>query len=369
MILNWHNFLAINMNNLLKISLFCSTLMISFFSAAAELNHHHALPENLSQINVTESAFSKALADGKRILQAENWNIWGISPIIGDDGKIHVFFSRWRGTHDRWLSHSEIAHAVADKPEGPYTVLGTVLSGRGADHWDADTIHNPTIQKVGDKYALFYIGNNLTNVDKYDGHHASTQRIGLAISDSLYGPFKRVSDEAILDVSDDKSQWDSYLTTNPALLQHSNGEYWLYYKAWDKYNDGMRKMGVAIAKNIQGPYVKHAKNPLVSFADIGKQVEDAYVYNYQDKYYMVMRDMGVIHPHVGLMLDSVDGLNWSAPQLGYRTNTYFTDEEKVERMERPQVLMVDGKPKYLFLALMGGKYQTSTGFVLSIADH
>ncbi|XPF95112.1 hypothetical protein ACM9HF_03620 [Colwellia sp. RE-S-Sl-9] len=34
----------------------------------------------------------------------------------------------------------------------------------------------------------------------------------------------------------------------------------------------------------------------MSFANIGKQVEDAYVYRYQDKYHMIMRDMGVIYP-------------------------------------------------------------------------
>ena len=32
---------------------------------------------------------------------------------------------------------------------------------------------------------------------------------------------------------------------------------------------------------------------------------------------MVMRDMGVIHRNVGLMLESDDGINWSEPMLGY----------------------------------------------------
>ncbi|AWB67539.1 glycosyl hydrolase family 43 [Saccharobesus litoralis] len=345
-------------------AIFCVTGIVA--TANAGLKGKHALPDNLAEHGIVESDFSKALKNGQRILEEKNWNVWGISPIVGDDGKIHVFYSRWRGTHSRWLSHSEIAHAVADKPEGPYTVLGTVLTGRGGEHWDADTIHNPTIQKVGDKYALFFIGNNLKRAADFDGHHASTQRIGLALSDSLYGPFERVSDEPILDVSPNKKDWDSYLTTNPALLQHPNGEYWLYYKAWDKYNDNMRKMGVAIAKDIKGPYTKHPKNPLVSFASMKRQVEDAYVYFSDNKYYMIMRDMGVIHPHVGLMLDSDDGITWSKPQLGYRTNTHYVNEQKVQRMERPQVLMENGKPKYLFLALMGGKYDTSTGFLLAV---
>ncbi|WAJ69149.1 glycoside hydrolase family protein [Catenovulum adriaticum] len=343
-----------------------SACLLLLNPAVSQANSKQALPNDLSKTDIVESNFSQSLKSGKRILEHKNWNVWGVSPIKGDDGKIHVFFSRWRGTHHHWLSHSEIAHAVADKPEGPYTVLGTVLTGRGGSHWDADTIHNPTIQKVGDQYALFFIGNNLSDAEKYDGHHASTQRIGLALSDSLYGPFTRVSEDPILEISENKTDWDSYLTTNPALLQHPNGEYWLYYKAWDKYNDGMRKMGVAIAKNIKGPYIKHPNNPLVSFADIKRQVEDAFVYHSNNKFYMVMRDMGVIHPHVGLMLESDDGINWSKPLLGYRTNTFYTNEEKIERMERPQVLMEKGQPDYLFLALMGGKHNTSSGFVIPL---
>lgn len=317
-----------------------------------------------SQLPLSE--FSKTLSSGTRILELENWNVWGASPIIDQEGKYHVFYSRWRGDHGNWLSHSEIAHAVADKAEGPYTSLGAVLKGRGGDKWDADTIHNPTIQKVGDKYALFFIGNNLKLAKNYDGHHASTQRIGLALSDSLYGPFIRVSEEPILDVSNDKKQWDSYLTTNPALLQHPNGEFWLYYKAWDKYNDSLRKMGVAFSDNIKGPYKKYTQNPIVNFDYLGKQVEDAYVFINNNKFHMLMRDMGVFHPHVGLLLTSESGLEWGKPELGYKTNMAYTKENKIRRFERPQVLMTDGKPSHVFLALMGGKAKTSSGFVIPI---
>lgn len=312
------------------------------------------------------SEFCDALSPVGRILEMEGWNVWGCSPIWGDDGKVHVFFSRWPGEHNNWLTKSEIAHAVADKPESPYKFVGTVLKGRGKGHWDAHTIHNPTIQKVGDKYVMFYIGNNLDIAEEKNIHYAGTQRVGLAVADDLNGPWKIISDkEPILEVSSEKKDWDSYLTTNPAFLQHSNGEFWLYYKAWDRLNDNMRKMGIAIAKDIQGPYKKIEENPVVTFAPKKKQVEDAYVFNYKNKYYMVMRDMGVFHPHVGLILESEDGVKWSEPKLGYKTSAdYFGG--KIERFERPQVLMKEGKPTYLFLALMGGKYNTSSGAVLKI---
>jgi len=301
-----------------------------------------------------------------RILEQEGWNVWCCSPIYDEKGKVHVFFSRWPGSHDNWLKNSEIAHAVADKPEGPYRVIGTVLKGRGKGYWDANTIHNPTIQKVGNKYVMFYLGNNVDLANERKISHAATQRIGLAMADSLNGEWIRVSDKnPILDISPNQKDWDSYLTTNPALLQNTDGKFWLYYKSWDFNNDKMRKMGLAIADKIEGPYKKYENNPVLSFSSIKAQVEDAYVFQYHKKYYMVMRDMGVIHPHVGLMVESEDGINWSAPKLGYGDSSIYFGG-KVERFERPQILMKDGKPEYLFLALMGGRYNTSSGAVLKI---
>jgi len=336
-------------------------LLTSFFFAKIGFAQHESPAANFES-----SAFCDALTPLGRILEMEGWNVWGCSPIWGEDSKVHVFFSRWPGEHGNWLTKSEIAHAVADKPEGPYQFIGTVIKGRGAEHWDAHTIHNPTVQKVGNKYVMFYIGNNLDIAKDKNMHHAGTQRVGLAIADDLNGEWKRISDKApILEVSSNKNDWDSYLTTNPALLQHPNGEFWLYYKAWDRHNDNLRKMGIAVAKNVNGPYKKIKENPVVSFAHLNKQVEDAYVFYYKNKFYMIMRDMGVFHPHVGLILESDDGINWSEPKLGYKTNKdYFGGT--VQRFERPQILFKDGKPTYLFLALMGGKYNTASGAVLKI---
>lgn len=79
------------------------------------------------------SDFEKHLEPVGRALEFEDYYVWCNSPIEGPDGKIHVFFSRWPKDKKMsgWTNSSEIAHAVADKPEGPYTYLGTVLAPRG----------------------------------------------------------------------------------------------------------------------------------------------------------------------------------------------------------------------------------------------
>ena len=308
------------------------------------------------------SDFCKSLKPIGRILQLPDYYVWCCSPVYDSEGKVHVLFSRWKketGFLNGWLTNSEIAHAVADSPESEFTVTGTVLKGRGDNHWDAVTIHNPAVYFINGKYYMFYMGNN-------DGT-AATQRIGLAVSERPEGPYKRISDKKpILDVSADKKDWDSYITTNPALL-YDEGKYMLYYKAWDRYGDGKRKMGLAVSDRIEGPYEKYSGNPIIKFKGIGKQTEDACVFKYENKYYMLMRDMGIYSQRSGLMMESNDGIHWSKPLIGYeKANHYFHDGRN--RFERPQILTKNEKPEYLFLAVQGGKYGTSTGGILKIEN-
>ena len=308
------------------------------------------------------SAFCRGLTPVGRILQLEGYYVWCCAPVYDGAGKVHVLFSRWpeeRGFLNGWLTHSEIPHAVADSAESPFTVTGTVFQGRGPGYWDGVTVHNPAVYRIDRRYYMFYMGNS-------DGT-AATQRIGLAWAEEPQGPWHRLSDQRpILDISADRRAFDSYITTNPALL-HDGGEFRLYYKAWDRYNDGKRKMGLAVSREIGGEYVKHPENPIVRFRGPGRQVEDTCVFKAGGRYYMLMRDMGVYSRRSGLLMESADGIHWGRPLIGYeKADHYFHDGNN--RFERPQVLLRDGKPEYLFLAVQGGKYGTSSGGVLKIHE-
>lgn len=328
------------------------------------------------------SEFCRRLEPVGRILELKGWRVWGCSPIDGPDGKVHVFFSRWPAETgvEGWLTHSEVAHGVADKPEGPYRVLGTALKGRGAGAWDADMIHNPTIHKVGNRYALLYIGNSLERARRMGGPSSAAQRVGLAMADSLDGPWERIGDGPLLDVSPNRKDWDSYITVNPALLQHPNGQFWLYYKAWDKHNAGLiRKIGLAIADRIEGPYRRHPDNPLIDFSSRGVWLEDPYVFIENKRFYMIARDHGFFTgkagnatPTPGLLFDSADGVRWSEPAIAFQTaDAYFKEAAgdrfpRGGRFERPQILMRGGRASYLFVAYAGGKYRTSSAAVFRV---
>lgn len=99
------------------------------------------------------SEFCRSLTPVGRILELEGYYDWCCAPVYDGAGKVHVLFSRWpekQGFLNGWLTHSEIAHAVADSPESPFTVTGTVLKGRGPGR----KVEDACVFKAGGRYPL-----------------------------------------------------------------------------------------------------------------------------------------------------------------------------------------------------------------------
>lgn len=340
-------------------------------------------------IQPVRSKLCEALRPVGRILEQEDYYIWGCSPIYGEDGRVHVFYSRWpkRYGFDGWVEACEVAHAVADTPEQPFETVGVALagSGEGPDAW---SVHNPTIHKVDGRYVLLYMGSTGEGFDvtrnelpelpaaehrAYYEKLVETKRVCMAVSDSLDGPWQRLG---VMVETGDVPSWDDFCTSNPAFVKTPGGKYRIYYKAWDsgtaaRFN-GNRKYGFAEADKLEGPYVKFPGNPVVEYAYIGEriQAEDGYMWHEDGEYRMIMRDMGVFNQEYGLYIHSADGVQWSEPQIAWLDAGAYFDEDvsQLERkgLERPQLLKRDGHPDYLFCAHMGGRYGTSSGVVLKI---
>jgi hypothetical protein len=329
------------------------------------------------QSGPVESDFSKKLKPIGRILEEEGFYVWCNSPIYGEDGKVHVFYSRWPAQYGMggWIHQCEIAHAVAESAESEFKHEGVVLAPREG-FFDATTCHNPHIQFVDGLYCLFYMGNS--------NGKTNTKRIGLATSKSLNGPWKRI-DKPLLEAGE-TGVWDDHCTTNPAFVKNPNGEYWLYYKSWNtkEYEEaagqkirGNRKYGLAIANSVTGPYKKYKNNPVIDFSVLGnnEQLEDAFVWYGNGKFSLIARDMGFFDHNKGLLFESDDGIKWSLPKVAYHAASNYFEQppapkhlSRYGRLERPQLLMKDGKPEYLFTTTPGGKYNTASGFVFKIED-
>jgi len=315
-------------------------------------------------------------------VEEPNYHVWGSSPIIGPEGKTHLFVARWPKefkVDPGWRSHSEIAHYVADKPEGPFSFSKIVVTGSEKNTWDKFGAHNPCVKKVADSYVLLYIANDNPNQPL----HPKNQRIGMMVSKSLYGPWKKVGQNGmILQPSNDPNHW-SYISgngvANPAFLSLSNNRYYLYFKSWgkiDKNDKPKAVMGVAAAEHLTGPY-KITDQPITNN---DKTIEDGYAFEYNGKYYLLTTDNhGIFINGGGILWESDDGLNFENPCVGYGLiqNYFKYDVEKTRRyygpnvvkFERPQILVINGKPAYMYAPsghnIMGG--EATVSYVLKIS--
>lgn len=313
--------------------------------------------------------FSKHLKPVGRILESPDWYASANSPIYGPNGSVHLFYSRWPADRkaDGWINGSEIAHAVAKTPESPFEYVETILAPRPG-HWDATACHTPHIQHVDGKYCLFYTGNANGQTD--------TQRIGVATAKSLKGPWKR-ADTPLLNPGP-TGAWDDHCTTNPAFIQHPNGQYWLYYQSWktaSSASSGNQMYGLATADSLLGPYRRYRKKPIIDFSTRGKnaQTEDAFIWLQRGRFNMLTCDRGVHRTDAGLYLDSQDGIHWEEPSVAFGPVSDYVKEaaspnqgSQHGRLEHPQLLLQHGRPRYLFAAAQGGKYMTSSPFIFKI---
>ncbi len=297
--------------------------------------------------------------------------VWCGSVIRGDDGKYHMFASRWPrrlAFSPHWLTNSEIVRATSATPEGPYTFVEVVLSPRGAPFWDGRMTHNPTIHKAGDTYLLFYTGTTyegpMPTPDSPERRGSprmlqarANQRIGLATAKSPSGPWQR-PDKPILPPRPGK--WDAMMTTNAAPCVLEDGSVLLVYKAVANQKDLLR-LGVAKAAHWAGPYERLRDEPIFRFDATGDHVEDAYVWRSGGQFELVMKDMkGGISGEkgAGIHATSKDGVDWtiSKPALAYSRTVLWSDGTKTRQgsLERPQVLVERGRPTHLFLATADG---------------
>lgn len=306
--------------------------------------------------------------------ESEGYWTWGSSVVKGDDGKYHMYVSRFPKSlpfHPGWMVASEIAHAVADVPQGPYRFCDVALPARGAQYWDGRSTHNPRILKRGHKYYLIYMGSThpfadplrseLTLASPWCTVARANKRIGLAVADSPYGPWQR-ADKPILDTA--PNTFYSYLTSNPSPVLQEDGSVLMIFKGRayagnGKYSD--MALGVAYAPSIEGPYqVLNDRQPIFQVDGQG-EAEDPFLWKDGRGYHVVFKD------HVGkftgergggVLAHSDDGIHWhadKAPKAYSRTVEWEDGSVEMQgQLERPFILFENGEPAYIFFATMDG---------------
>lgn len=315
-----------------------------------------------------------------------DWYVWGGSVIRAEDGSYHMFGSRWpkvqkdgnRGMRG-WLYVSEIAHYTATKPEGPYKYESTVLKGFGnpqADRWDAYNAHNPCVTRMKDpdtgkmRYYLYYIANRDDNLlSEGEGVPAAQandwwdriimQRVGVAVADSLNGPWTRHAEPVI---SPPTGPLNHYLV-NPGIVQLPDGAYLMCLKGRsDSPPFGSMIHGWALADRPEGPFV--AQETLLFSKNI--LAEDPCVWVKDNYVHAAVKDWkGGVSGTPGIArvrakLSSLGGipkggLKWEIPKnsnLADRSIKWDDGEvTELDAIERPFILLDEhGNPSHLFTA-------------------
>lgn len=287
--------------------------------------------------------------------------VWCGSLIRDDAGKCHLFYSRWPRQlgHYAWVTHSEVAHAVADQPAGPYRFAGVALPERGPAFWDGHCTHNPTVLKFGAKYYLYYTGNfgDRKPTKDLNWSHRNHQRIGVAVADHPDGPWTRM-DQPLIDVSE--GFHDALCLANPSVTRRPDGGYLMVYKAVGA--KGKPPFGgpvvhvVATSDNPTGPF-KKCPDPVFTKPGDAFAAEDPYLWQSHDRYWAIVKDFkgGFTGKGPSLALfESADGMRWAPAQhpLVSTLSLTWTDGQAtpLAKLERPQLFFENGEPTLLLCA-------------------
>jgi len=305
--------------------------------------------------------------------------VWDRTMVKGDDGKYHMFYSRWPLEYgfNAWVTHSEVVHAVGDSPIGPFVFKNVALPARGNEFWDGMCTHNPTILKFGKKYYIYYMGNRgdgkvVKTAGSLNWVHRNNQRIGVAVADSPDGPWQRF-DKPLIDVSADPSSPDALMVGNVSVTQRPDGGYLMVYKCVGKKSPlpfgGPVVHLVATSDSPTGPFKKQM-NPIFTKEGVHFAAEDPFIWYSGDRYWAIVKDMNGIFTGKGTstaLFESSNGSDWklSAHTLVATTELTWEDgrKEKLERFERPQLYFENGIPVVLmFSASNADDTAASTSF-------
>lgn len=205
---------------------------------------------------------------GRRAYPTPLWT-WGGSPILDTvTGIYHLFSSEMSNNCGilHYCVNSRVIHLTAPNATGPFARREVVLDRR-PDSWDNGAIHGISVHRLPNgTYALLYMGSmqpglvhqpNCTSGsgDKQAnatlGDH-SGRRIGIATSESLNGPWQRLSAPLF---GPDPKAWDNIDVSNPSPIIKRDGSVVMLYKG---RGSRMQHMGLAFADSIDGPYRRNA---------------------------------------------------------------------------------------------------------------
>ncbi len=224
------------------------------------------------------------------------------SNVIRHAGRFWAFYTRNVSDHAQvsvWAASS--VDGVAWRDEGE--ALGRASPGA----WDESGAIAPYVVRHRGRFHLYYTG--------FRGGDLATRDLGCAIADQPTGPWTRWAGNPLLRRDPDPEAWDSGMLGDANVI-FFNDRWWLYYKSrrGDETSADTR-IGVATAREITGPYERHAANPLFA----------GHAFSAWRRGAGVAALCGEISPRI---LWSADGLRFApAGEMPNQSTGLFTPEE------------------------------------------
>lgn len=314
-------------------------------------------------------------------LREKGYYVWGGCVTRDDAGRCHMLYARWpmdRG-FDAWVTDSEIAHAVAEDPLGPFEPRGVVLPARGRDYWDGLCTHNPTVLRVDGRYYLYYMGTRgSASADAgLNWSFRNNQRIGVAVAERPEGPWQR-HDRPLIDCREASAR--GVCCSNASVLQRCDGSMLMIYKVvGDRLPGpffGPVEHRAAVADGPTGPFVTEPE-PIFSAADAVFAAEDPFIWRDAEGCHAIIKDMGgYFTPHGKALVrfHSADGFDWrltrepliTAPELHWSDGR----TQPLAALERPQLYCDESGPRVLYCAARpdGQSQSFNVHIPLSVAE-
>lgn len=312
--------------------------------------------------------------------QMDDYWIWCTSAIRavnpGEDGRFHAYISRWPralSMAGHWPTNSEIVHASSDTPEGPYAFEGVAIGPRDRSYFDGGSQHNPCVRYFDGKYYLYYVASTYSFPVPTPDHPITyensppdsplwreaweNKRVGLAVSDSVNGPWQRRDTPLI---SPRPGKWDAMITSNPSIAIRDDGYTLLVYKSRRTWESPF-ELGLAQAPHPAGPFERVSDEPTFPF-----HCEDPSMWFEDGRFHVIMKDFsgslcGV--PYGGVYASSEDGRTWELgnPPLAYTRTIHWTDgtQSTHGNVERASVMVDGGVSTHLFFAISQGQEKYS----------
>lgn len=299
---------------------------------------------------ITDPAMTVGARDQSNGLEDKtlaDWDYWDGCILKGEDGKYHMFGSRWdknAGHEYGWQNLSKAVHATSDNLYGPYTDQGLCYPDiRGGEGHNINVIKLGPNDSSGYKYGLTTSGNKCGSGKCYGAN-------------DLNGPWHELGDMTVN--ANGFTGFSIHNNFKPFTLPDGT-----YIAITSTFH-------VAKAQNIKGPWVVQTNSLFSQLrGSATNSMEDPLIFYSNGLYHAVFNQWRTMKASWYI---SRDGINWET-QPGYAYDSYsnivfygdgagnVTHINHWSKMERPFVYMEDGVPAAVTLAVIDSKKTEDAG--------